>query len=381
MTVEEILGNLRRGEHDTPIRNQIETWVNKADFKQLKTLAQMLSDNFPKNLQEEWRFVDVHYRILDGLVLQAEEAYIRALMDILLIPIPKQHIRTNTNQIAAKLSAFQTPELLDSLAKDFSEQHFELFATLVHELVLRLVQLAQYENLVSVAQKAKTVKHPLSQLPLELLTHERDLPAFLKQYGGIVSFSVAPFNPPQTVSNPVGNQPSELQFSRMANDNSETSVTAAFDNWQAESGGKVEIGRFTSDREVAANTIEQTTLLLELGLACLDSTKAENVTVRQVKPSEILNTLFSAAANGGAYNQGLGHAYGRLKMWESVAGLMNKSIQTDIKDLHDAMDKYLWFEFGSTSSLWFYDVAWDVGIVLIGEDRKTVNIVAATDTD
>jgi hypothetical protein len=380
MTIEEILGNLRRGEHGTPIRNQIETWVNKADFKQLKTLTQILSDNFPKSLQEEWRFVDVHYQILDGLVVQAEQSHIRALLDILSIPIPKQHIRTNTNQIAAKLAAFQTPEQLDALAKDFSEQHFGLFATLVHELVLRSVQLAQYENLVSVAQKAKTVKHSLSQLPLELLTHERDLPAFLKQYGGSVSFSVAPFNPPQTVSNPVGNQPSELQFSRMANDNSETSMTAAFDNWQTESGGKIEAVHFTSDKEIDANIIEQTTLLLELRLACLDNTKTEDTTIKRVKPSEILNTLFSAAANGGAYNQGLGHAYGRLKMWESVAGLMNKSMQTDIEDLHAAMDKCLWFEFGSTSS-WFYEVAWDAGIVVVGEDRKTINVVAATDTD
>jgi hypothetical protein len=93
-----------------------------------------------------------------------------------------------------------------------------------------------------------------------------------------------------------------------------------------------------------------------------------------------LNLLFAAAANGGAYNRGLGGAYGRLAAWASAAALAGAPPGVAVAELAGLVERCEWLSFLSDSD-WFEKVAWDLGLVAIRPDRMSLGVLAATDTD
>ena len=79
--------------------------------------------------------------------------------------------------------------------------------------------------------------------------------------------------------------------------------------------------------------------------------------------------LFGAAANGGAYDSGLGGAYGRAATWRSVRALAGGS--------HVGC---AWWIFDAAND-WFQRVAWDLGVACLRPGGHVMAVLAATDTD
>jgi hypothetical protein len=63
-----------------------------------------------------------------------------------------------------------------------------------------------------------------------------------------------------------------------------------------------------------------------------------------------------------------------------MAGLVNAPHGDPIPSIADRAEQCQWLYF-EASSEWFWQVAWDFGLVVIRPDRKSLAILAATDTD
>lgn len=272
------------------------------------------------------------------------------------------------SQIARRIVDIQSPENLDRIIAGYVEACTEVCALIVHELVIRSVDVLQYASFERLVQQLEATQHPLSRLPLYLLNYEVNLnEAYgLNPHGGFVPEQRYPYKPAfQEISDP--HQP--------------TQMIAVFENWKEHSNGMTEARSFHYKSPLDPDKLENSTLLLELGLECLQGSSASDLHINRLDPNAVLRILFTAASYGGAYNSGLSHAYGRLEMWESVAGLMSLTSDTKIEDLHAALNNYVWFNFETRSDSWFYMVIWDVGIAVYNNDRQLLNILAATDTD
>jgi hypothetical protein len=155
-------------------------------------------------------------------------------------------------------------------------------------------------------------------------------------------------------------------------------MKAAVNNWMEESNGKCEARVFKASHPLTEQHLGNEALL-SLGLECLQDVRPESLQTVQLTPRQVINALFAAAANGGAYNWGLGGAYGRLAAWRSVAGMAG-ALETDsIENLAVSANRCLWHWFEAASS-WFYGII-DMGLIAVRPDRMSFAVLAATDTD
>ncbi len=106
----------------------------------------------------------------------------------------------------------------------------------------------------------------------------------------------------------------------------------------------------------------------------------EDIHLRRVALAAVLNLLFSAAANGGAYNSGHFAAFGRLETWQTVAGLIGSPEGASFQEVAALAEQCTWFLFDAASH-WFSQVAWDIGASVLRADGRSLAILAATDTD
>jgi len=154
-------------------------------------------------------------------------------------------------------------------------------------------------------------------------------------------------------------------------------TSRAVANWAAKSNGRIEAHSFALDAPAGSLSA----LLPTLKLACLtDDKRRPTVSVDSCDAARVWSILFAAASTGGAYNHGLCGAYGRLEAWKSMA-VLTGSVATDaLADIERRVREHRWFAF-DTSTPWFDQVAWDIGIAAMSPDRQTVTVLAATDTD
>lgn len=101
--------------------------------------------------------------------------------------------------------------------------------------------------------------------------------------------------------------------------------------------------------------------------------------VRRVATVDVLRTLFSGAASGGAYGPRMHGAYARKASWESLAALAGVQA-TGPAAIEQAADRCTWLFYGSD---WHLQVVppLDVGIAALRSDRRTVAVLAVTDSD
>jgi hypothetical protein len=90
--------------------------------------------------------------------------------------------------------------------------------------------------------------------------------------------------------------------------------------------------------------------------------------------------LFAAASTGGAYNRGCYGAYGRLNAWRSVAALSGTADGALLDEVERQARESAWYGF-RTATKWFWQVAWDIGLVTVAPGGKRLAVLAATDTD
>ncbi len=146
-------------------------------------------------------------------------------------------------------------------------------------------------------------------------------------------------------------------------------------NWIDESNGQAEARIFTvDDLEVS----QSAALIPNLALDCVRS--GDKIHWQNSDMKEVYSVLFSAAANGGAYNDGEFGAYGRLRAWNSLAGIIGCSSTSTIAEVGCRALECHWSMFKSSSE-WYYQIAWDIGIACANPARNELAVLAATDID
>ena len=360
--------------------DQIDNWVARQKFDEITQLAKEIVDNWDSGPSQNWRYDGGFTRIVEGLALTEGKSYIETLFTVLNF---SKQVKIATSKIATQLVSKQPISLLDDYAKTSDPELLELWACVIQEIVLKNEDVRRFPNLIAIWDKLTIQQHPLTLLPLKLMQPESEVHIYqhFQSVGG--SGGSMPFGPTVRKSDEWITIPTldkSIHFSEIDDPEYFAEMSRAVDNWEQESNGRYVTQQFVTQRPIDERTLSESNLLLKLGLRCLPKLSSGNVYVRPVNSQRVINLLFSAAANGGAYNRGSGNAYGRLHAWQSVRSLMKLTKDTPIHALEEHMAKCIWMTFESDSN-WFYQVAWDFGIIAISEDRHTISVLASTDTD
>jgi hypothetical protein len=223
----------------------------------------------------------------------------------------------------------------------------ELGACLLHEMILRRKSVTA----VADAWTRRLAGHPLADLPLHALPGETQV--LRPNHGSGWQLSrVEPITFAGTVP-------------AVSRESAPPDLTAAVTTWLTQSNGKAEAALFTLASPLEPDEVGVRTLDA-LGLDCL---AGYGLVLRRAGLDDAVAMLFGAAANGGAYDHGLGGAYGRAATWRSVDALAGGS--------HVGC---AWWIFDAAND-WFYRVAWDLGVVCLRPGGHVMAVLAATDSD
>jgi uncharacterized protein (TIGR02996 family) len=372
------IANLATAE-DTP-SDQMNQFVEAGEADLLAAIASFLKVSlaFVRNRRQSWVPGQTLEQLTDALAITPGQAAVDAVVEAVSAAGEKQFV---CRDFAAKLAQGQPHDLLlATMAKHLEEPALgEFRACLVQEMVLRGACLDGQPVAEQIRAKLRGERHLLAGLPLHLTGTEGELPAVLPHYGVGCSGGSCP-GPSRGVAGGqslplVGDLPS---FEEASEVRTCRRISSAFRNWQEESNGKVEARVFLASSPLAAGHLSAS-MLGALGLACLDGVGDGAIGVERVPASQAICVLFSAAANGGAYNHGLRGAYGRLEAWHSLAALAGV-VGDDVEAVADIAERCLWVSFGAGSE-WFHQVAWDAGLLAVRPDGRSVAVLAASDTD
>lgn len=149
--------------------------------------------------------------------------------------------------------------------------------------------------------------------------------------------------------------------------------------WEEHSNGKIEAKLIQTTSPITTSDLSAKHLL-NLQLECLAGATPKDVKVDIIKPERAFAILFLAASCGGAYTSGEDGAYGRLAAWKSLAAIVGVADNVSFDEVANAVKESGWCSFEATTE-WFYNVAWDFGIVCVRPDKRHIAVLAATDED
>lgn len=272
-------------------------------------------------------------------------------------------LRYSLPEVAEWLACAQPPEHLLAVL-DGAEASDELAACLLQETALR----HDATSAGGFAARLRAAGHPLADLPLRPVGAERHLG--LPRYPG----RAEPWRPPGEGA-PDAPGPSGLDVHAAAVDwPGARQALSAYRNWPS-GADALEAGLFRLDRALAPPDFGASLLRL-LPAASTGPTVAG---VRRVVTVDVLRTLFSGAASGGAYGPRMHGAYARKAAWESLAALAGVR-GTDLAAIERAADRCTWLFYGSD---WHLQVVppLDAGVAVLRPDGRTVAVLAVTDSD
>ncbi|NEA21300.1 DUF6183 family protein [Actinomadura bangladeshensis] len=269
-------------------------------------------------------------------------------------------VRYALPEVAGWLACAQPAEHLLAALVD-ADPADELAACLLQETALRHDAMAAS----GFAARLKAAGHPLGGMPLRPMVAELDhrllrYPDRLQPvWGGGESATTAP-----------GLAGLDVTVSEIGWADARRALSA-YREWPP--GGEAKL--FRLDRPLGTE---------EFGASLLRALPAESAgptvtRVRRAGTADVLRTLFYGAAGGGAYGPGMHGAYGRVASWESLAALAGVE-ENDLAAIERAADRCEWLSYTSD---WYLHVApsMDVGIAGLRPDRRTVVILAITDSD
>lgn len=253
----------------------------------------------------------------------------------------------------------------------------ELRACLVQEMILRGIQVAEVPGIGRWAMSAHRRLHPLGWLPLSPAEMEQhpDLPS----YGVRGSSHSMPYGPSEGRGLVLDRGAPVPAFAERTSPAVTSAVSTAVTNWAEESNGRIEARVFELSEPLRTEAVPG--LLAALGLECLKGLGPRTTfSVTACPAAQVWRVLFSAASTGGAYNSGCHGAYGRLAAWQSLAGLVGAPDGASACEVEARTNEADWYCF-ETSTKWFDQVAWDIGLLAVAPGRMRLAVLAATDTD
>jgi hypothetical protein len=221
-------------------------------------------------------------------------------------------------------------------------------------------------------------RHPLAWLPLRLLPVESELGPYLVQFGPAGSYGHAGTDPVPAGRIPAASTAPGPSVVAVSNPPQSSEAGAAIRSWQIGSNGMLEVAEFRLDRPLMTEHVGAD-WFAALPVQSVTPTPQRRLTVSHVPPSYALGVLFSAAQSGGAYPPGDFGAYGRLHAWQSFGWLAGVEPGADAETVAEVAAGCAWFAFGGTD--WFFEIAWDLGLICVRPDRLSVALLAASDTD
>ncbi|MFZ5893125.1 MAG: DUF6183 family protein [Myxococcota bacterium] len=362
----------------------IDNLVARGEVEQVVAFARAVEEQ-PNIGAESWALEAVFDRVVRALAFRDTVDAAAAAIDLGLSSRKKstQSARsklTVSRELAYMLATGQSKATLLTLLKrlEYNSELEDVLACWTQELVVRGVDISGEPSVNTLWGRLSETQHPLAALPLHLATIERGLRKCLPQEGLGGSSYGLPYGPSERVDAESTQALPFIEHVVAADIPPRLGAASVVANWQEESNGRSETKTFRFDRPIAPRTLTAR-FLKNLPLLCLDGTDAEQVTVRALPAEQALCMLFSAAANGGAYNRGRRAAYGRLELWQTVRAWVGDPAPY-IDRLAEKAAQWAWYAFDAPSA-WFEQVAWDLGIAALSPDGMELSVLAATDTD
>jgi hypothetical protein len=379
----ELLTGVAKGEASA-VCEEVEAWAKAGRVADLVALAAALETACPVAGAPERRsaFETAADHVEDQLALLPEAAAIDALVGLSLIPrvqsvtVPRDR-SIRVRSFASRLGFGQPHHAflaaLDRLGG--RAEHEELLACWMHEIILRGASLESEERAVRFAAQLRAAKHPLGDLPLALRPAEREAPSYMPLYGdkglgraierltsGAMSVRTLP--PPADGA--------AVRATLRADEDAFRRMKAAVAPWSKTEAKIFDLAPPILPENVGSWLLRALPLEATSGVARLDCTRSG--------PEGAFGPLFSAASNGGAYSAGLGGAYGRRAAWTSLGGLVGAPADATIAAVEPVAQAATFLGFRAPGP-WFFDVAWDLGLLVLRPDGRSVAVLASTDSD
>ena len=325
------------------------------------------------------RAVEAHeavaHQIEETLALTPGDAFVDAALGI-----AKGRSPARQRAIASRLGYGQSKATFLSAVDRFGEEHTEILACWMHEIVLRGTKLDADEPATRLHGKLAQREHVLGSMPLELLSVEREAPSYMPLYGSeAVQRAVQTLESgaasTRTIPPPAERKAPTVTFTSDAA--TEARLVEAFRPWIESPSGKREAKIFGLSPAVDVLDVGRW-LVRALPLDSLAGAKDANI--QRVEVDAVWGGLFAAAANGGAQSSGLGGAYGRRAAWTSLGALVDAAPDASVSEVDELTCEAAFFVY-VTQGPWFHDIAWDLGVAALRPDGKTVAVVAASDSD
>lgn len=366
--IEHVLSFLTSDDGLAEAVSRVDEWGRAARVDHLVALAKALEGK--AGAREE----ALSDQVEDQLALVPKGEAIDALLALATRPRTQSRVRS----LASRLGyAQRADDFLATLEKaGDGPQHVELLACWMHEVVLRGTSLAEDARAKRFQERLVREGHPLASMPLETLGVEREVHTYLPLYGdrgigaAIEALESGSFSA-RTVPPPADG--AAIRVTRAADAAVEKQLSAAVAPWTEGGKGRVEAKVFTVEPAVSS---AGSWLLRALALE--STTGVARLDVSSSPPEEVFGALFAAASNGGASSDGLGGAYGRRAAWTSLSALTGAS--GDFATIANAAARCAFLSFRAAGP-WFYDVAWDLGLLCVREGGKTIAVLAATDDE
>ena len=256
-------------------------------------------------------------------------------------------------------------------------QTFEEQSCRLHESVLREFSPSALPGALDHAARMRERGHPLAWLPLALLGPDGELPRRVPRFGttGVMSFGTLRAGDPLPIRALGPDVPAVIGSERLEPD---SPAFAAVRGWMEESGGTLEGHVFRLDRPLDADAVGRL-WFSRLPAASLNAALVTATwSVNRLPTSGALGALFGAAQEGGAYGRREWGAYARLHAWQSLGALAGCAPGAAAEVVSAEALRCEWFDFGGTN--WFSHIV-DLGLICVRPDRRTVALLAATDTD
>jgi hypothetical protein len=276
-------------------------------------------------------------------------------------------------------------DVLDLFRRGDHRAPQESWTVLLHEYVAWGNDLSADETVTRYLAMVKESDHRLGILPARLVEGELPPPSSTSEISDGIEH--APTSVPE--------QPSQPDIGRVFDDSvvltrawERRDLVAPYRSWlDQDMNARADGAVVRFDRPVGLGDVKAATLA-RLSIESMSGPTPP--VLRRISVPRACQEIQIHAGQGGAYDGGLGHAYGRLAKWQCIAALAGVS---DLRFLHSAdmspntvvtvlqrAEACAWWRFHGTWWFWNAD-GWGGGFAVLRPEGRTLAVSAAADID
>jgi hypothetical protein len=151
-------------------------------------------------------------------------------------------------------------------------------------------------------------------------------------------------------------------------------MLSALAYWLANANGKADVRLYKSEKVIDPQQLGPDTLRA-LGI----ESASTNPVIRSLDAHFAYSLVFEKSVHG-PYSKVVSSAQCRFLAWETLSAVAGVDRNAPYEIRNRVISDTVWFTFIDAGG-WFYLDSWDVGLVALRPDRKTLVVLAATDTE